>query len=42
MKKLIVRGRYLSTESGEAFFYLGDTAWEMLHRLNREEIEGFL
>ena len=42
MKKLIVKQRYLSWENGEPFFYLGDTAWEMLHKLSREEIERFL
>ena len=25
------------TESGQPFFYLGDTTWEIFHRLNREE-----
>ena len=29
--------RFLVTASGEPFFYLGDTAWELFHRLNREE-----
>lgn len=42
MKKLIVHQRYLAWESGEPFFYLGDTAWEMLHKLSREEIDSFL
>jgi len=27
---------------GTPFFYLGDTAWEMFHRLNREEAEFYL
>ena len=27
---------------GMPFFYLGDTAWEMLHRLNREETDDYL
>ncbi len=34
--------RYLVTEKGEPFFYLGDTAWELFHRLNREEAEHYL
>lgn len=42
MKKLKVNGRYLSWEDGSPFFYLGDTAWEMLHKLNREEVDRFL
>ena len=36
------RGRYLVTERGEPFFYLGDTAWELFHRLTREEAELYL
>lgn len=27
---------------GSPFFYLGDTAWELLHRLNREETKDYL
>ena len=44
MKKLTVHpdGRYLTWEDGTPFFYLGDTAWEMFHRLTREEIEYYL
>jgi hypothetical protein len=34
--------RYLATEDGQPFFYLGDTAWELFHRLNREEAYTFL
>lgn len=34
-------GRYL-TENGKPFFWLGDTDWEMFHRLTREEIESFI
>lgn len=34
--------RYLTTEKGEPFFYLGDTAWELFHRLNREEADHYL
>ncbi len=35
-------GRWLVHESGTPFFYLGDTAWELFHRLNREEAELYL
>ncbi|RUR77922.1 hypothetical protein PCC6912_38030 [Chlorogloeopsis fritschii PCC 6912] len=28
---------YLFKEDSQPFFYLGDTAWELFHRLNREE-----
>ncbi len=34
--------RYLVTEGGRPFFWLGDTAWELFHRLNREEAEKYL
>lgn len=34
--------RYLVREDGAPFFYLGDTAWELFHRLNREEAERYL
>lgn len=34
-------GRFL-TEKGQPFFWLGDTDWEMFHRLTREEIESFI
>src|ERR1041384_942395 len=29
--------RFLVTEQGDPFFWLGDTAWELFHRLTREE-----
>jgi hypothetical protein len=34
--------RFLVKEDGSPFFYLGDTAWELFHRLNREEAEQYL
>ncbi len=34
--------RYLQYENGKPFFYLGDTAWELFHRLNREEATQYL
>lgn len=34
--------RYLVTESGEPFFWLGDTAWELFHRATREEADRYL
>jgi hypothetical protein len=33
---------YLSFQDGKPFFWMADTGWEMLHRLNREEIETYL
>ncbi|MBD3376811.1 DUF4038 domain-containing protein [candidate division KSB1 bacterium] len=34
--------RYLQVEDGTPFFYLGDTAWMLFHRLNRQEAEKYL
>ncbi len=34
--------RFLQTADGKSFFWLGDTAWELFHRLNREEAELYL
>jgi hypothetical protein len=33
---------YLAHHDGTPFFWLADTGWEMLHRLNREEMETYL
>lgn len=33
---------YLTTESGQPFVWMGDTAWELFHRLNREEAGYYL
>lgn len=33
--------RYL-LKDGKPFFYMGDTAWELFHRLNREQAEQYL
>ncbi|MCH5169233.1 MAG: glycoside hydrolase family 140 protein [Prevotellaceae bacterium] len=35
-------GRYLQYSDGTPFFYLGDTAWELFHRLDREEADLYL
>ncbi len=44
MRKLAVSDnrRFLVYEDGAPFFYLGDTAWELFHRLDREETEFYL
>ena len=34
--------RFLVTDQGKPFFWLGDTGWEMLHRLDRGEMEHYL
>jgi hypothetical protein len=40
--KVSDNGRWLVYQDGTPFFYLGDTAWELFHRLNREESELYL
>jgi hypothetical protein len=30
-------GKYLEYKDGQPFLWLGDTAWELFHKLNREE-----
>jgi hypothetical protein len=34
--------RYLVHQDGTPFFWLGDTAWELFHRLNRDEADKYL
>ncbi|GAB3705479.1 glycoside hydrolase family 140 protein [Spirosoma flavus] len=34
--------RYLVHQDGTPFFWMGDTAWELFHRLNREEADQYL
>lgn len=34
--------RFLQHSDGTPFFYLGDTAWELFHRLNREDADKYL
>jgi hypothetical protein len=40
--KVSTNRRYLLDQYGKPFFWLGDTAWELFHRLNREEAEHYL
>lgn len=40
--KISENKRFLIFEDGTPFFYLGDTAWELFHRLNKEETEIYL
>ena len=42
--KLIVseNQRFLVSEDGQPFFWLGDTAWELFHRLDQEEAKFYL
>lgn len=34
--------RFLQHENGTSFFYLGDTAWELFHRLDKAEADLYL
>jgi hypothetical protein len=34
--------RYIEFADGKPFFYLADTAWELFHRLNRDEASRYL
>jgi len=40
--KISENHRFIVYDDGRPFFYLGDTAWELFHRLNREEAEKYL
>jgi hypothetical protein len=44
MKRISVSAdrRRLVTEDDRPFFWMGDTAWELIHRLDRKEAERFL
>ncbi len=35
-------GHYLQTADGKPFFWLGDTAWELIHATNRDECSYYL
>ena len=40
--KVSQNGRFLVKEDGSPFFYMGDTAWELFHRLSKEEADRYL
>ncbi len=40
--KVAPGNHYLQYEDGAPFFWLGDTGWELFHRLNLEETETYL
>jgi len=42
MLKVSDNQRFLITDDGSPFFWLGDTAWELFHRLNREQAVEYL
>ena len=39
--KVTPNGHYLQYEDGTPFFWLGDTGWELFHRLTLEEINQY-
>jgi hypothetical protein len=40
--KISENNRFLVFNDGTPFFYLGDTGWELFHRLNKDETEKYL
>src|SRR4029079_18297219 len=42
MLKISDNKRFLVHDNGKPFFYLGDTAWELFHRLNHEDATVYL
>jgi hypothetical protein len=40
--KVSPNGRYFVDQDGKPFFYLGDTAWLLFQRFNREEVDEYL
>jgi hypothetical protein len=42
MLKVSTNRRFLVHDDGTPFFYLGDTAWELFHRLTRDEAADYL
>ena len=40
--KISENKRFLVKEDGSPFFFLGDTAWELFHRLNRADADFYL
>src|SRR5438093_4407509 len=40
--RVSANGRYFVDQDGKPFFYLGDTAWLLFQRLDRQEVEEYL
>ena len=40
--KISSDSNYIVTEDNEPFFWLGGTAWELIHRLDKDEIDKYL
>ncbi|MDQ3349958.1 MAG: DUF4038 domain-containing protein, partial [Acidobacteriota bacterium] len=42
MLRVSENGRFLIHQDGSPFFYLGDTAWSLVQRLRREEVDLYM
>jgi len=40
--KVLPNGRYLVHADGRPFFWIGDTAWQLIHDLTRQEVEFYI
>ncbi|MCU7694794.1 glycoside hydrolase family 140 protein [Haoranjiania flava] len=40
--KISGNGRYIESQDGKPFLWIGDTAWELFHKLSREEASEYL
>src|SRR5690606_40838938 len=40
--KISENGRYMTTDDGKPFFWLGDTGWLLFNKLDREEADHYL
>lgn len=40
--KVSADGHFLTTEKGEPFFWLGDTGWLLMQKLNHQDVERYL
>src|SRR5207249_3618186 len=40
--RVSANGRYFVDQDGKPFFYLGDTAWLLFQRLDRQEVDEYL
>src|SRR5690606_27784863 len=40
--KISGNGSYIAAQDGKSFLWIGDTAWELFHKLSREEASAYL
>ena len=40
--KVAANGRYLEYANGKPFFWMGDTGWQLLHKLSRKDVDLYL